>query len=255
MVHTLVLVLRGPLQAWGVRSRYNRRTTQPQPTKSGVAGLLASALGYARSADLSEFQELRFGTRTDIPGTLAVDFQTAKTLGPKPSSMPLTHRHMLEDAVFLVGFEAPNREQLEKYFEAVKAPAFPLYLGRRAFPPAGPVHTEICEGSLENVLKAYPWQASDYQAKRLRNLQRDGSERIHLTFESRPGDPTFATAETVADNPVSFSMEHRQYDFRAMTHDYVALEAITDSEGEPADPRDAHDPMALLVQADDEGVS
>ena len=255
MTHTLVLVLRGPLQAWGARSRFNRRTTQPQPTKSGVAGLLASALGYERNANLSEFRDLRFGTRTDVPGTLTVDFQTARTLGPKPSRMPLTHRHMLEDAVFVVGFESSDHKPLERYAKAVQAPVYPLYLGRRALPPAGPIHTEVCVGSLEDVLKSYPWQASDYQAKRLANLQRNGSERLHLTFESRPGDPTFATAETISDNPVSFSMEHRQYDFRAMSHDYVPLSAITTHDNGSADSDDVHDPMALLAPVDDEGVS
>ena len=255
MTHTLVLVLRGPLQAWGARSRFNRRTTQPQPTKSGVAGLLASALGYERNANLSEFRDLRFGTRTDVPGTLTVDFQTARTLGPKPSRMPLTHRHMLEDAVFVVGFESSDHKPLERYAKAVQAPVYPLYLGRRALPPAGPIHTEVCVGSLEDVLKSYPWQASVYQAKRLANLQRNGSERLHLTFESRPGDPTFATAETISDNPVSFSMEHRQYDFRAMSHDYVPLSAITTDDNGSADSGEVHDPMALLAPVDHEGVS
>jgi CRISPR-associated Cas5-like protein len=41
----LALLLDGPLQSWGHSSRFERRTTALHPTRSGVLGLIAAALG------------------------------------------------------------------------------------------------------------------------------------------------------------------------------------------------------------------
>ena len=39
----LLIRLKGPLQSWGSRSRFNLRSTEPYPTKSGVIGMIAAA--------------------------------------------------------------------------------------------------------------------------------------------------------------------------------------------------------------------
>ena len=39
----LLLRLAGPLQAWGVKSRFTIRATELAPTKSGIIGMLAAA--------------------------------------------------------------------------------------------------------------------------------------------------------------------------------------------------------------------
>ena len=41
----LLLWLEAPLQSWGADSKFNRRDTVKFPTKSGITGLLLSALG------------------------------------------------------------------------------------------------------------------------------------------------------------------------------------------------------------------
>jgi CRISPR system Cascade subunit CasD len=41
----LALLLDGPMQSWGAASRFTRRTTELFPTKSGIIGLLAAAMG------------------------------------------------------------------------------------------------------------------------------------------------------------------------------------------------------------------
>src|SRR5437667_11339910 len=41
----LALQLDGPMQSWGFASRFTRRTTALFPTKSGIVGLLAAAMG------------------------------------------------------------------------------------------------------------------------------------------------------------------------------------------------------------------
>ena len=42
---TLVLRLAAPMQSWGSDSKYNIRKTNREPTKSGVLGMIAAALG------------------------------------------------------------------------------------------------------------------------------------------------------------------------------------------------------------------
>ena len=42
---TLLLRLAAPMQSWGISSKFDRRTTNMEPTRSGVIGMLAAAMG------------------------------------------------------------------------------------------------------------------------------------------------------------------------------------------------------------------
>ena len=75
---TLLLRLAAPLQAWGTDSKFEVRRTNREPSKSGVIGLLAAALGLRRDADLSKLSALRFGVRVDRNGEVIKDFHMAK---------------------------------------------------------------------------------------------------------------------------------------------------------------------------------
>lgn len=72
--HVLLVRLAAPLQSWGVLSRFSRRDTRSRPTKSGVVGLCAAALGLDRTDDLGELAKIRFGVRADHPGTPVRDY-------------------------------------------------------------------------------------------------------------------------------------------------------------------------------------
>lgn len=48
MVTSLALCFDAPMQSWGTRSRGVIRDTTSEPTKSGVVGLIAAALGISR---------------------------------------------------------------------------------------------------------------------------------------------------------------------------------------------------------------
>ncbi|MFJ8434761.1 type I-E CRISPR-associated protein Cas5/CasD [Kitasatospora sp. NPDC094019] len=74
--HVLLLRLAGPLQSWGVKGRFAQRDTHTRPTKSGVIGLCAAALGLDRSDPLDELRPLLFGVRADRPGTPVRDYHT-----------------------------------------------------------------------------------------------------------------------------------------------------------------------------------
>lgn len=43
--------LEGPLQSWGVNSKYGRRDTLQFPTKSGILGIILCAMGKGGRAE------------------------------------------------------------------------------------------------------------------------------------------------------------------------------------------------------------
>ena len=62
---TLLLRFAAPLQAWGIDSKFETRNTEREPSKSGVIGLLAAALGYKRTEpekleDICDHREINY---------------------------------------------------------------------------------------------------------------------------------------------------------------------------------------------------
>ncbi|MFE9796004.1 type I-E CRISPR-associated protein Cas5/CasD [Streptomyces goshikiensis] len=96
MTHVLLIRLAGPLQSWGLVSRFTRRDTHSRPTKSAVIGLCAAALGLDRTADLAAedlpLAELRFGVRADRPGVPVRDYHTVGA-----GRFPLRPRDLITD--------------------------------------------------------------------------------------------------------------------------------------------------------------
>ncbi|UNX54048.1 type I-E CRISPR-associated protein Cas5/CasD [Georgenia sp. TF02-10] len=210
----LLLRLAGPLQSWGSESRFVRRTTEPQPTKSGVLGLLAAALGRRRTDPIEDLVGLRFGVRADQPGTLVRDFQTARSLDGK-ATFPLSYRYYLADGAFVAAVEGPDG-LLEGLDEAVRSPAFPLYLGRRSCPPAGPVSLGLRPGLLRTALAAEPWHAS-----RLHQSRHAGpTVRLDLILDAEDDS---VGAESSRDVPISFDPALRQYSWRSIVRDQTEL--------------------------------
>lgn len=127
----LLLRLAAPLQSWGVESKFDTRRTLGYPTKSGVIGLVASAMGRERTEPLDDLNELKIGIRVENEGRQIRDYHTAN--GEKTKKY-ITHRFYLSDATFLVGLEHEDAGLIEKIEDALKHPAFPLFLGRRSCP-------------------------------------------------------------------------------------------------------------------------
>lgn len=236
----LALRLAGPLQSWGSGSRFIRRTTEMEPTKSGVVGMVAAAQGRNRTDPIEDLLDLRFGVRIDQPGQLVRDFQTARR--PKRGrngetaweSLPLSHRYYISDAVFLAVLEGEH-ELLSGIGQAVRSPEFPLYLGRRSCPPAGPVLLGVSDADLDTALRETPWQASTAAQRR----HRESSVRVTTV---RDADQHEHTAESVHDLPVSFDPNRRQYGWRSVTRDAVELPNPHGT----VEPTPEHDPLSLL---------
>ena len=128
---TLLLRLAAPLQAWGSDSKFETRKTDREPTKSGVVGLLAAALGLRRddTEGLARLNGLRFAVRADQEGSLLVDFHTAKSR----DTSYVTYRHYLQDAVFLAGLESED-EALLRAGSGSAAPGLPPVSGAALLP-------------------------------------------------------------------------------------------------------------------------
>lgn len=140
-MNVLLMRLSGPMQAWGVQSRFGVRDTGREPSKSGVVGLLAAALGRPRHAPIDDLAALRMGVRVDREGTMLRDYHTAQNVyrakgGIKDTE--LSTRYYLADACFLVGLEG-DAELLSTLFTALRDPTWSLFLGRRAFVPGEPI--------------------------------------------------------------------------------------------------------------------
>lgn len=139
---TLLLRLAGPMQAWGTTSRFDERDTGKEPSKSGVIGLLAAALGIDRAAwePLRPLCQLRMGVRHDRSGLPRRDYQTAQRIikadGSGHHETAVTQRHYLADAAFLVGLEGNDRTLLDHAHGALANPVWPLALGRKSYVPS-----------------------------------------------------------------------------------------------------------------------
>lgn len=235
----VALRLSGPLQSWGSGSKFVRRSTETAPTKSGVIGMIAAAKGLRRAEPLEELLGLRLAIRIDQPGQLVRDFQTAQRPRRERDgsvtwkSMPLSYRYYMGDAAYLAVLEG-ERALLNGIDEAVRSPAFPLYLGRRSCPPAGPVALGVFDHDLETALGELPWLAG--QRHRARRPERRVS--LETVCDARPGD---VGAETIHDDPVSFDPNRRVYAWRSVKRGSVVIDN-PDGVTEAAE----HDPMPAL---------
>src|SRR5579875_1119259 len=198
---TLLMRLSGPMQSWGIDSRFNQRFTSREPSKSGILGLVCAALGKPRDQrldkefpSLAELADLRMGVRVDRPGGVRVDYQTAgafrrpeekKDYGIVNAKCELlsnpetSHRYYLADATFLVALEG-DEALLRQVERALVAPVWQLYLGRKSYVPTEPIRlpdggpdSPWWQMSLEEALtgsEQYPWlgREGEHSSSRLR---------------------------------------------------------------------------------------
>lgn len=78
-VYTVGIRLQGLMQSWANGARGAIRPTHTRPTKAGVIGLIANALGRDFTDPIDDLAALRFGVRIDEPGRLETDYHTTGT--------------------------------------------------------------------------------------------------------------------------------------------------------------------------------
>jgi CRISPR system Cascade subunit CasD len=143
-MNVLLLRLAGPMQSWDMQSRFPLRTTGLEPSKSGVIGMICAALGRRRWESIKDLAALLIGMRVDREGKMESDYHTAlnviRASGKDRERTVVSRRFYLADADFLVGLEGKDLGLLKEIDAALKNPCWPLFLGRKAFPPSKPVH-------------------------------------------------------------------------------------------------------------------
>lgn len=192
----LLLRLAAPLQAWGSSSKFIVRSTEREPTKSGVVGMIAAAMGIQRNDDakkLAPLAQLRFGVRADKEGILLKDFHMVH--GYKTADV--TERYYLSDAVFLAVLECDDKKLLEEIAAALQKPVYPLYLGRKSCPPTLPVVLGVKDEDMLTALKNEPFL-----------YENDRRKNVRISYEVSSG------GAMVQDVPLSFSQLHRKHSWR-----------------------------------------
>ena len=200
---TLLLRLAGPLQAWGTDSKVDIRRTDGHPSKSGVIGMIAAAMGRSRDDPLDDLKALDFGVRVDQEGTMMKDYHTVHH-PDKVKLAYITERYYLEDAVFLVGLEG-DEGLLESIDGALRHPYFPLFLGRRSCPVTGRLSLGIRKMPLRQALKEEPWLASDWYMRK---------SPADVELEMTIGVGENEDGYLVRDEPESYSQARRAHGFR-----------------------------------------
>ncbi|GGP82393.1 type I-E CRISPR-associated protein Cas5/CasD [Streptomyces melanogenes] len=255
----LILRLAAPLQSWGGPSRYNRRETRHQPTKSGVLGLLAAAEGRSRETSITDLLDIRLGVRVDQPGSLLRDYHTfsdhrgmplpsakvnakgVQTKTSPPKYTGVTQRFYIQDAVFVAALHGPT-PLLERLEHALRHPRYPLYLGRRSCPPSGPISLGLqADAALDDALKAVPWQASAHRRNQIHTTD--------VTLEATVEDP--AGDEVTIDVPDTYDLKTGTlFGRRPVRHLWITVPTgrptAQSADGKAPAAHLDHDPFALL---------
>jgi CRISPR-associated protein Cas5/CasD subtype I-E len=171
-VTSLYLRFAAPYQSWaGPRATGNHVNTARIPTRTGIIGLCAAALGAHKSEWPDWLQDLSIEVRVDTPGVIEQDFQT---INPRPEAQEfveriwtasgnkgkappsftpdqqkgtsIVRRTYLAGAEFTISISHSTRT--DELAEAFVAPGFSPYLGRKAFAPSFPFFLGIGDGNL-----------------------------------------------------------------------------------------------------------
>lgn len=219
--------LEGPLQSWGVNSKYGRRDTLQFPTKSGVLGIILCAMGkggeqkellsslsctdlqvdcftsesHKLSMTLEDFHMV--GANFDESDPWETLFVPKKSDG-NPSSIggkKLTYRYYIQNMAFAVYLEVQD-VLVNDVCESLKNPVWPIFLGRKSCVPS----ELIFQGKF----------SSKDECIRTANNIAYGKERIKSFSVLQEDDSTKGDVLSLSDVPVQFG-EHKKYKERYVT--------------------------------------
>lgn len=236
----LLFQLYGPMAAWGDVAMGEVRPTFDRPSKSAVLGMIGAALGVRQSEEEKHralARSYRFAVRLDVPGRLLRDYHTSEApTGKRARGLPTrrdelnyrttntieSYRDYRCDAratvcLWAAGSEAPW--PLPNIRTALEEPAFTLYLGRKACPPALPLSPAIVTaGSLREA-----FEASSHSDDPFTGALMDEEETVRFYWEEDEGSGFEAEQlQTRRDAPVSrarWTFEERQEQYTSLSRD------------------------------------
>ena len=245
------------LQSWGCNeSMTSRRQTLRFPTKSGIIGMFASALGLERDMSnedkigigLNDLRSLEFGIRIDDDGTIGrdyrtmheydynVDMKTGLIHGRKFSRKPseISERNFIMDAVFIVAVRGTD-EIINRIHDSLNNPHYALYYGRKEFPASFDMLMNI---KMDNFLDVPIMTAFENEPSHSRsNINRS----LRVIIDDNTSN------DYIMDDPVSFDMNDRKYNRRYVRFDTV-VPAGSDADYESIDAKSVnYDPMQFFT--------
>ncbi len=206
-----------------------------EPTKSGIIGMICSAMGKPRDEfesgvngvpSLGELASLKMAVRADREGEVMRDFQTAgggRFLGSDygvaradgtGGAEVISERFFLSDALFLVVLMG-GRDLLTGIEKALRNPVWPIYFGRKAFVPAAPVCMPgglVDDISLVRAVRSWPWLAGRATGGTV--MPDRGLRAVIECGLDREGEIRY-------DVPVSFSPGGRRYVIRKVREERI----------------------------------
>jgi len=247
---TYLMRFSAPMQSWGIQSRFVYRDAGREPSKSGVVGLIAAAMGRQRTESVADLLALTLGVRVNAEGTILQDYHTVggtargtkgygvRQFNEEGTTTVLSHRSYLADADFLVGLEATSPVQedlLDRVDAALAAPVWPLFLGRKAFVPSRPIRLPVAPPlgpgrrnlPLRDALLTFPWPRPPRQNAKERP-DPAAIQRLRFVLES----PDDTSGEQRMDRTVGYTRNQWTYLPR-----YVRVELIE----RPAQIQDLHE--------------
>jgi CRISPR system Cascade subunit CasD len=206
----LALLLDGPMQSWGHVSRFERRTTALHPTRSGVIGLIAAALGINKHhpdevAQIARLASLTVTTLSlprnklsggELPIRRLEDYHTVTGIRRASGKLDKdatvqTYRHYLLDARFGVLLEG-SASLLEEVAAALRNPGWGVWLGRKCCIPASPLLITV------SSTRAKAW------SELLRRTGHSGAEPEENFDRIIQAGVTDSGADMIEDTPISF---------------------------------------------------
>jgi len=224
MTKFLLLWIESPLQSWGVDSKFKRRETLNFPTKSGILGMLFSAMGK-----VGEQRELlkRFSTlkHTTISYNNAVQKEELQMIGAgyddtddfesmfiprnktgkisnganKRGGIIKTKRFYLQDATFSVILEI-DEENVSGAVEGLQNPTFPLFFGRKCCQPSDLIFRGVFNNEEDAIL----------ESDKIANDKIANGKKLKKYFTVKDGNEM-----AITDVPVSFG-EKKEYSTRTI---------------------------------------
>ena len=210
----LVFRIAAPMGAFGDIAVGERRATWDVPSKSGVLGMVAAALGIERTetaAHQALDEGLGFAVRQDLAGRPLRDYHTAQAPKARKDRTWRTRREELEaddlntvlseriyrieaEATVVLWVKADGGPSLTELEASLKRPRFTLYVGRKACPLGWPprprvIAAEIVHAALVafDALEA----TTDRELRRFRPRRWESSAPalwIEAGTEGDPGD-------------------------------------------------------------------
>ncbi|WP_164729851.1 type I-E CRISPR-associated protein Cas5/CasD [Rhodomicrobium lacus] len=221
MRNYLVFTIAAPMASFGMKYDPGEwRNSSNRPSKSGVLGLVAAALGIEREEQhrIDALSLLNFAVRVDQPGQPAYDYHTAQVPPHKHKRRFATRADELAVAKHELKTTLSTREYRTNAFstaalwfrtgvieapfslwsiaEALKAPRFNLYAGRKSHPLMLPCAPEVVQ--TEDVLAAFT--AYDVATAGLAGLQ-----ECYFGRESDPKKRPSATVYCDVEDPAAAS--------------------------------------------------